>query len=134
MASHQELEISQTPIPKVAELLGRLHVDIKSSWSVIFSGFQYFHSIKDDAWGMFFVLPMKTKGEIYDKLVDFQTWIENLSNWKINCIRSEGKPKSNAFNIWFKATGINWELSAPYIPQQTGKIERVIYALMSALR
>ncbi len=54
---------------------------------VIFSGFRYFLSINDDAWGMFFVLPMKTKGEIYDQLVKFRTWIENLSDWKIKCIR-----------------------------------------------
>ena len=73
MASHQELEISRTSIPKAAELLGRLHVDIEGSLPVTFSGFQYFLSIKVDAWGMFFVLPIKTKGEIIDKLVDFQT-------------------------------------------------------------
>lgn len=77
MAGHQELEISRRLIPKATEFLGRLHVDIEGSLPVTFSGFRYFLSIKDDAWGMFFILPMKTKGEIYDKLVDIWTWIEN---------------------------------------------------------
>ena len=83
---------------------------------------------------MFFILPMMTRGEIYDKLVDFRTWIENLSNRKIKCIRSGGELGSNAFDTWFKATGINWEPSAPYTPQQNGKIEREMYTLMSAVR
>ncbi len=86
MAGHQELEISWTLMPKAAEFLERLHVDIEGLLPVTFSGFRYFLSIKDDIWDMFFVLPMKTKREIYDKLVDFQTWFENLSNRKIKCI------------------------------------------------
>lgn len=48
---------------------------------------------------MFFVMPMKTKGEIYDKLIDFQIWIENLSNWKIKYICSGGELRSNAFDV-----------------------------------
>ena len=50
---------------------------------------------------------MKTKREIHDKLVDFRTWIENLSNQKIKYIRSGGEMRSNAFDTWFKTTGIN---------------------------
>ena len=134
MAGHQELEISRMPMPKATEFLGRLHVDIEGPLPVTFSGFRYFLSIKDDAWGMFFVLPMKTKGEIYDKLVDFRTWIENLADQKIKCIRSGGELRSNAFDTWFKATGIQWEPSAPYTPQQNGKVERGMYTLMSAVR
>ncbi len=61
------------PIPKATEFLEILYVDIEGSLPVILSGFQYFISIKDDVWCMFFVLPIKTKGEIYDKLVDFRT-------------------------------------------------------------
>ena len=134
MAGHQKLEISRTPMPKAAEFLGRLHVDIEGPLPVTFLGFQYFLSIKDDAWGMFFVLPMKTKGEIYDKLVDFWIWIEKLSDRKIKCICSGGELRSNAFDAWFKATGIHWEPSAPYTPQQNGKIKRGMYTLMSAVR
>ena len=49
MAGHQKLEISRTPMPKAAEFLGRLHVDIEGPLPVTFSGFRYFLSIKDDA-------------------------------------------------------------------------------------
>ena len=134
MAGHQELEISRTPMPKATKFLGRLHVDIEGPLLVTFSGFRYFLSIKDDAWGRFFVLPMKTKGEIYNKLVDFRTWIENLADQKIKCIRSGGELRSNAFDLWFKATGIQWEPSTPYTLQQNGKIECGMYTLMSAVR
>ena len=134
MAGHQKLEISRTVMPKAAEFLGRLHVDIEGPLLVIFSGFRYFLSIKDDAWSMFFVLTMKTKREIYDKLVDFRIWIEKLSDWKIKCICLGGELKSNAFDTQFKATGIHWEPLAPYILQQNGKIKRIMYTLMSAVR
>ena len=134
MAGHQKLEISQTPMPKAAEFLKRLYVDIKRPLPVTFSGFWYFLSIKDDAWGMFYVLPMKTKGKIYDKFVDFRTWIANLSNRKIKCICLGGELRSNAFEAWFKITGIHWEPFAPYTSQQNGKIERGMYTLMSAVR
>lgn len=77
---------------------------------------------------------MKTKGEIYKKLVDFQIWIENLSDRKIKYICSGGELKSNAFDAWFKATGIHWEPLTPYKPQQNGKIGHEIYTLMSAVR
>ena len=39
MAGHQELKISRTPMPKAAEFLGRLHMDIEGPWPVTFSGF-----------------------------------------------------------------------------------------------
>lgn len=134
MASYQELKILQTPIPKTAEFLERLHVDIKKFLPVIFLGFQYFLSIKNDAWGMFFVLSMKTKEEIYDKLVDFWIWIENLLDWKIKYIHSKEELKSNIFDILFKAIGIYWEPLVPYILQQNGKIKRGMYTLMSIVR
>lgn len=73
MAGHQELEISRMPMPKATEFLRRLHVNIEGPLLVTFSGFRYFISFKDDAWEMFFMLRMKTKKEIYDKLVDFWT-------------------------------------------------------------
>ena len=134
MAGHQELEILQTPMSKVAEILKRLHVDIKRLLPVTFSGFWYFLSIKNDAQDMFFVLPIKTKGEIYDKLIDFRTWIENLSNRKIKCIWSGEEVRSNTFEAWFKITGIHGGPSAPCTPQQNGKIKHGMYTLMSAVR
>lgn len=48
---------------------------------------------------MFFMLPMKTKKEIYDKLIDFWIWIEKLSDWKIIYIRLGGEFRSNAFDV-----------------------------------
>lgn len=47
---------------------------------------------------MFFMLQIKTKKEIYNKLVDFRIWIENLSYQKIKYIYLEKKPRNNAFD------------------------------------
>lgn len=54
---------------------------------------------------MFFLLPIKTKREIYDKLIDFWTWIKNLADRKIKCIYSRRELRSNALDLWFKAIG-----------------------------
>ena len=80
MAGYQKLEISRMPILKVVEFLGRFYVDIQKPLPVTFLGFWYFLSIKNDAWDIFFMLLIKNKREIYDKLVDFRIWIEKLSN------------------------------------------------------
>lgn len=71
IADHQKFEICRTPMPKATEFLVRLHVDIEGPLPVTFSSFRYFLSIKTDAWGIFFIMLMKIKSEIYDKLVDF---------------------------------------------------------------
>ena len=65
---------------------------------------------------MFFVLPMKTKRKIYDKLVNFRIWIEKLLDRKIKYICLGGELRSNVFDAWFKATGIYWKPLAPYTP------------------
>lgn len=49
---------------------------------------------------------MKIKRKIYDKQIDFWTWIKNLADQKIKCICSKEDLKSNAFDLWFKATSI----------------------------
>lgn len=49
MVGHQELEISRTLRPKVAELLGRLHIDVEGQLPVTFFGFRYLLFIKDAA-------------------------------------------------------------------------------------
>lgn len=98
MAIYQKLEILQMLISKVIEFLERLYIDIEGLLPVTFSGFQYFLFIKNDARDMFFVLPIKTKKEIYNKLMDFWTWIENLADWKIKQICLEKKLKSNTFD------------------------------------
>lgn len=118
-------------IRKANKFLRKLHVNIEGPLPVTFLEFRYFLSIKDNAWEMFYVLLMKTKREIYDKLVDFWTWIKILIDQKIKCIYSREELRSNALNTWFKAISIQWKLLAPYILQQNRKIECGIYMLIS---
>lgn len=114
IADYQELEISWMLIPKATEFFGRLHMDIERLLPVTFLGFWYYLLIKNDAYRMIFMLLIKTKKEVYDKLVDFQTWIENRINQKIKYIYSKGGLRSNVFDTWFKATNIQWEPLGSY--------------------
>lgn len=71
MAGYQKLKILQTSMSKVTKFLERLNIDIERLLLIIFLGFQYFFFIIDDTWNMFFILPIKIKEGIYDKLLDF---------------------------------------------------------------
>lgn len=55
---------------KAVKFLEKLYIDIKELLLVTFWVFDIFF-LKNNAWDIFFILSIKTKEEIYDKLVDF---------------------------------------------------------------
>lgn len=92
------MKILQMPMLKITEFLERLYIDLEKLLLVIFLGFWYFLSIKDNDWKVFIRLLMKTKKKIYNKLVNFQIQIENLLNQKIQYIYSKWEFRNNVFN------------------------------------
>lgn len=48
---------------------------------------------------MFFVLSIKTKGEIYDKLANIWIWIKKLLDQKIKYICLNKDFRNNIFNV-----------------------------------
>lgn len=57
---------------KTVKFLEKLYIDIKGLLLVTFWVFDIFF-LKNNAWDIFFILSIKTKEEIYDKLIDFET-------------------------------------------------------------
>jgi transposase InsO family protein len=62
---------------------------------------------------------LKAKSEVFDKFKEFKELVENLSEKKINILRSDngGEFTSYEFNAFCKEVVIKRELSTPYNPQ-----------------
>jgi hypothetical protein len=83
---------------------------------------------------MFFVYTMKIKDEILPRLKEFRTWIEKQTGHIIKRMRAGDELGSTAFANWFKETGIQWEPSSPYTPEQNGVIEKGMYTIVGSIR
>jgi transposase InsO family protein len=79
---------------------------------------------------------LKSKDEVFSKFKEFKAFIENLSEIKINILRSYngGEYTSKEFANFFKDVGIKRELTTPYNPQQNGVAERKNKTIMEAVK
>jgi transposase InsO family protein len=68
---------------------------------------------------------LKSKYEVFGKFKEFKALIENLSERKIEILRSDngGEYTSKEFVSFCKNVGIKKELTTPYNPQQNGLAE-----------
>ena len=82
---------------------------------------------------------MREKSKTLTKLQEFVTWIEPQAGQKVKCLWSNnrGEYDNNKSQAWFKKTGIQWEPTVAYAPNQNGiskwtnriLIERVQFVL-----
>eukprot|EP00253_Pinus_taeda_P010991 PITA_10991 len=70
---------------------------------------------------------MKHKDEAFEKFKSFKALVENESDYKIKCLRSnrDGEFTSNEFFDFCEEHGIRREFSTARIPQQNGVVERM---------
>jgi len=70
---------------------------------------------------------MKHKDEAFEKFKSFKALVENESDHKIKCLRSDrgGEFTSNEFFDFYEEHGIRRELSTARTPQQNGVAERM---------
>ena len=99
-------------------------------------GYVYYASFIDDYSRKTWIYFLKNKDEVFEKFKEFKALIENLSERKINILRSYngGKFTSNEFNDFCKEAGIKRELTIPYNPQQNGVTERKNRYIMEAVK
>ena len=79
---------------------------------------------------------MKNKDEVFESFKYFKALIQNLSERKINILRSDngGEFTSNEFNDLCKEAGIKREFTIPYNPQQNGVAERKNRSIMNTIK
>ena len=72
---------------------------------------------------------------MFERFKEFKALVENLSEKKINILRSEngGEFTSNELNDFCKEDGIKRELTIPYNPQQNGVAERNNRSIMAVV-
>jgi hypothetical protein len=104
-----------------------VHTDLCGpSRTKILQGESYFMLLIDDYTRMTWVSFLKNKSEAFEKFKAFKALVENETDLKIKCLRSDngGEFTSNEFEEFCEIHGIKRQYSTARTPQQNGVVER----------
>lgn len=119
------------------EVLDRIHTDVCGPMSVrSIGGARYYVSFIDDRSRKVFVYVIKSKGEVFDKFIEFKKYVEKQLDRQIKVLRSDNGTEylNKNFEQFCGAHGIKHEKSAPYSPQQNGLAERMNRTIFEKVR
>jgi transposase InsO family protein len=122
---------------KAKRVLELIHSDVCGPMpSSSISGYVYYVSFIDDYSRKTQVYFLKSKDEVFSKFKEFKSLIDNLSESKINILRSYNGREytSKEFLNFCKDIRIKRELTTPYNPQQNGVVERKNKTIMEAVK
>ena len=96
----------------------------------------YFLTFIDDFSRMCWVYFLKNKDEAFEFFKEFKEMVENESEYKIKCVRSDrgGEYSSTDFSEFCKQNGIKRQFTTAYTPQHNGVAERKNRTLMEMAR
>lgn len=117
--------------------LGLIHSDVCGPMQVSStSGMRYFITFTDDYTRMSHVYFMKNKHEVFEKFREYKALVENQSGKKIKVFRSDNGTEyvNTQFKEYFRESGIQFETSAPYTPEQNGVAERLNRTIVEKAR
>jgi transposase InsO family protein len=104
-----------------------VHTDIHGTTRTkVLQGESYFMLFIDDYIRMTWVTFLKNKLEAFEKIKTFTILVENETDLKIKCLRSDngGEFTANEFEYFCEAHGIRRQYSVARTPQQNGVVER----------
>lgn len=119
------------------KLLELIHSDVCGPFSVrSLSGAVYYVSFIDDYSKKVFIFPLKSKGQVFSKFVEFKTRVENETEAKIKILRTDNGTEyiNKNFEAFCAKYGIIHQKSAPYSPQQNGVAERYNRTIVEKIR
>jgi transposase InsO family protein len=108
-------------------LLDVIHSDVWGpAQTATIGGCRYFVTFIDDYSRHTWICPMKSKSEVFSHFLKLKNRMENETNRKIRCLRSDGGQEyfSTEFKAFLEEKGIRREFSCRYTPQQNGVAER----------
>lgn len=114
-----------------------IHSDICGKMPITsLGGANFFLLFKDDCTSYRFVYFVKHKSDTFNTFLQFQKMIERQTGNKIKVFKSDnGREYINEqFTEHFKKTGIIAERTAPYCPEQNGRIERENRSIVECAR
>ncbi|GBP48459.1 Retrovirus-related Pol polyprotein from transposon TNT 1-94 [Eumeta japonica] len=89
-------------------------------------GAKYFLTFLDDYSKKVFVYILNNKTEVLSKFKEFKTEVENQSECKLKCIRTDNGLEyvNKPFSDFLISAGIRHQTTTPYTPEQNGAAER----------
>ena len=119
-------------------ILDYVHSDLWGSPNVTpsLSGCKYFLTFIDDYSRRIWIYFLKTKDEAFQKFEEWKTLVENQTQKKLKCLRTDNGLEfcNNLFDKLCKDTGVKHHKTCPYTPQQNGVSERMNRTIMDKVR
>ena len=96
----------------------------------------YYITFVDDYSRKTWIYFLKGKDEVFNKFKEYKALVENLSEKKINILRSDnvGEFTRSDFKNLCREVGIKREFTTPYTPQQNGVAKRKNRSIMEAVK
>ncbi|KAI5708540.1 hypothetical protein M8J77_024816 [Diaphorina citri] len=117
--------------------LALIHSDVCGPMQVTSSGGnRYFLTFTDDFSRMSHVYFIKNKHDVFEKFREYKALVENQTGKKIKVFRSDNGTEyvNSQFKDYFRESGIQFQTSAPYTPEQNGVAERLNRTLVEKAR
>lgn len=97
---------------------------------------RYIFALIDDHSRYMWLVLLKGKGQAFEKFKRFKAMVEDETNMTIKRLRTDrgGEFTSNEFKDFCEISGIQRHMTAPYMPQQNGVVERRNQTLMEMTR
>lgn len=112
-----------------ADVCGPMHIES-------LGGARYFLLLKDEASDFRYVFFLKHKSDVFERFKEFDTMVRNQRGKQIRVLRADRGTEFQNINMktYLAKSGIVLETSAPYTPQQNGRIERDNRTIMESAR
>ncbi len=104
-----------------------IHCYFVDLYSTIKRGKQFCFSFCDGATEVYHAELLRTKSWTFDTFQKFIRQVEHQSRKKLKHLRTDFERE------YILKENVNWEMSAPYTPEQNRKTERLNYILMSTV-
>jgi len=114
-----------------------VHMDVMGPMPVeSYGGSRYVATYQDDYTGFSIVEPLKTKAAVPLKTFEVLQHMQVHSGHKLCTVRSDngGEYVNHKLADYFKANGVEHNLTVPHTPQQNGKAERLNRTLLDRTR
>ena len=120
---------------RVKKFLELVHTDLVGPVVTTLIDKCYYILFKNDYSGVIKVYSLKLKNQIYEKYIEYKTLVENYLKLMIKCLWTDNGTEYNngQFITILKASGIQWEPSAPYM-QAHSKAKWSHYTIINMVR
>ena len=120
---------------KSSEFLGRIHSDLEGPFPRTRQGYWYYISFLEKNTGLLDVKPLKFKDNALTALKNYKALQEKQSGRQLKVLHTDKRGEyMGEFDDYLKEIDIIHKITAPYLPEQNRKAERVYRTIMGPVR